>query len=493
MLKKIYITTAIPYVNANPHLGHALEFVQVDCAARYERLQGNDVFFATGVDENSLKNALAAEQAGRNVKEFVDEKAQVFKDFLKLFNVEISDFIRTTDSRHLEGVKKFWLAAQKDIYQSEYEGLYCVGCEDFLKEEELVDGLCSNHKIAPQLVKEKNYFFRLSRFQKQLEEIYQNDLIQIVPPNRKQEIVSFIEGGLKDFSISRSQERAHNWGIPVPNDPSQVIYVWFDALCNYITILGYGSNSPLYRAWWEDPATEIWHFLGKDIAKFHCIYWPAMLLAAGVRLPNKIAIHGFITLEGDKMSKSKGNVIDPLEIIKEFGVDPLRYYLLREFSLAQDGDFSVANLRERYNKELANGLGNLLNRVVALIEKQGGKIKIEKNLMEKEIQNCREKYNAALADFRFNQGAEAFLQLISQADAFINQNQVWAITDLTKKEELLGALWLVLAHVADFVYPYIPETSAKIKESLGIHEEKEFLGKEFLVKRLPPLFPKLNS
>jgi len=493
MNKKIYITTAIPYVNANPHLGHALEFIQTDCAARYNRLKGNEVFFLTGADENSLKNALAAEKEGRLVEEFVEEKRAIFKDFLKLLNIDNTDFISTREPRHFEGVKKFWQAAEKDIYQSDYQGIYCVGCEDFLKEEELIDGLCPIHKTTPQLVSEKNYFFRLSNFQKQLEEIYKNDVIKIIPENRKQEIESFIAGGLKDFSISRSKQRAHNWGIEVPNDDEQVIYVWFDALCNYITALGYGNNSPLYRAWWADYSTEVLHFIGKDISKFHCIYWPAMLLSADVRLPSKIIIHGFITVNSQKISKSLGNSVDIKNIIDKFGIDVLRYYLLREFSLAQDGDFSEKNLQERYEKELANGLGNLLNRVVALIERQGGKIKIEKNLLENVINEIWKKYDEAFLEFRFNQGAEAFLQLVGETDALVNQTQVWAIDDVEQKNGILSSLWISLANLADLISPYMPEISGKMKQSLGIkNNDKEFLGKEFEVKRIPPLFPKLN-
>lgn len=492
MLKKIYITTAIPYVNADPHIGHVLEFIQADCAARYQRLKGNDVYFLTGVDENSLKNALAAEKIGISPIDLVNEKAQLFKDILKLYDISISDFIRTTEKRHIDGVKKFWQAAQKDIYQSDYQGLYCVGCEDFLKDTDLIDGLCPNHKTPPQVVSERNYFFKLSNYEKKLEEIYQINQIQIVPENRKVEVENFIKGGLKDFSISRSKERAHNWGISVPNDDSQIIYVWFDALCNYITALGYAINSPLYRAWWDDPSTQIWHFIGKDITKFHCIYWPAMLLSAGVRLPTKIIIHGFITVEGQKMSKSIGNIIDPVELANQFGVETIRYYLLKEFSLAQDGNLTITNIKERYEKELANGLGNLLNRVVALIEKQGGRIKINSNLLKNEIDGTWQKYDEAMNDFRFNQAAEAFLQLISKADVFINQTQVWAIEDVQKKNEILSSLWLILANLADLISPYLPNTALKIKDSLGIKNEINFLGKEFTVKRIPPLFPRLN-
>jgi len=493
MLKKIYITTAIAYVNGDPHIGHTLEFILADCAARYQCLKGNEVFFVTGTDENSLKNVLAAEKKSVSVKQLVDENSLKFKKLLDILNIKVSDFIRTTEQRHIEGVKKFWQAARNDIYQGEYQGLYCVGCEDFVKEEDLINGLCPNHNSKPELIAEKNYFFKLSKYQRQLEEVYQSNLIQIVPGSRKPDVEIFLKLGLKDFSSSRSRERAHNWGIPVPFDDSQVIYVWFDALCNYITVLGYATNSPIYRAWWEDNSTEIWHFIGKDISKFHCIYWPAMLLAASVRLPNKIVIHGFITVDGAKMSKTLGNFIDPFDLVNQFGVDAVRYYFLREFSLAQDGDLVINNLKERYNKELANGLGNLLNRIVALIEKQDGKIRIESNLLAEEIKEAWNKYDEAMVEFKFNQGAESFLQLISKADAFINQTRIWAVEDVEKKNEILSSLWLVLANLADMTYPYLPEKSLRIKESLGIVDKTtNFFGREFTVKKLPPLFPRIN-
>lgn len=489
---KIYITTSIPYVNAEPHLGHALEFVQADCIARYQRLKGEEVFFATGTDENSLKNALSAEKLGISPQELVDKNSLLFQKFLQELNISFNDFIRTTEKRHLEGVKKFWQMAEKDIYQGVYQGLFCVGCEDFLKEEELNNGVCPRHLIKPEFVQEKNYFFRLSKYQKFLEEVYQKKKILIIPESRQAEIEEFLKEGLKDFSISRSQERAHQWGIPVPNDPSQVIYVWFDALCNYITVLQFGKNSPLFRAWWEDPAVQIWHFIGKDITKFHCLYWPAMLASVGLRLPNKIIVHSFLTLEGQKISKSLGNVIDSFFFLKEWGADPVRYYLLREFSLAQDGDFSQANLKERYNKELANGLGNLLNRVLTLIEKEGGKIEIKENLLEEAIQNAWQSYFSALDNFRFPQAAEAFLKLMKEGDVFLTKTQPWLIEEKEKKMAILSSLWLVLANLSFLIEPFLPGSALKIREALGLPRsfKESWLGKTFEIKKIPPLFPR---
>lgn len=492
MNKKIYITTAIPYVNAEPHLGFALELIQADCVARYQRLIGNQVFFVTGTDENSLKNVLSAEKEGVPVKDLVDRNSKRFQDLKGVLNLSFDDFIRTTQLRHVEGAQKIWQNASQDIYQNTYQGLYCVGCEDFYKEDDLVNGLCPEHKTKPEIIQEENYFFKLTDYQKKLEDIYQDNKIGIYPENRKGDILNFLKSGLWDFSISRSQARAHNWGIAVPNDPNQVIYVWFDALCNYITVLGYAKNSPIYRAWWEDESTEVWHFIGKNISKFHCIYWPAMLMSAKVRLPSKVIIHGFITSEGEKMSKSLGNVLNPFDLAQEYGADVLRYYILREFSLAQDGDFSRKSLLERYNKELANGLGNLLSRVATLIEKNGGVIKPEFNLLEKEINEAWKDYGEAFKDFRINMAADSFLRLASVGDTFVNEKQIWKIENKEELNQCLSSLWMLLANLSLLIEPFMPEASKKIKESLGIKDEDrlEWKNKEFPVKKIPSLFPR---
>lgn len=491
-MKKIYITTSIPYVNAEPHIGFALEIIQADCVARYQRLIGNQVFFVTGTDENSLKNVLSAEKENISVKDLVDRNSKRFQDLKEALNLSFDDFIRTTQSRHIEGAQKIWQNASKDIYTNTYQGLYCVGCEDFYKEDDLINGLCPVHKTKAEIVQEENYFFKLTDYQKKLENIYQDNKIEIYPENRKGDILNFLKSGLWDFSISRSQVRAHNWGIQVQGDPSQVIYVWFDALCNYITVLGYAKNSPIYRAWWEDESTEVWHFIGKDITKFHCVYWPAILTSIKVRLPNKIVIHGFITAEGQKISKSLGNVVDPFELAKEYGSDVLRYYILREFSLAQDGDFSEKSLLERYNKELANGLGNLLSRVTTLIEKNGGVIKPEFNLLEKEINESWKDYGEAFKDFRINMAADSFLRLSSAGDTFVNEKQIWKIENKEELNQCLSSLWIVLANLSLLIEPFMPEASKKIKESLGIKDEimAEWKGKEFQVKKIPSLFPR---
>jgi methionyl-tRNA synthetase len=288
MSKKFYITTTIPYVNAAPHVGHALEYVQTDVLARYHRKAGKDVFFLTGTDENSLKNVQAAKVEKISVQELVDRNSEIFKNLKQSLNLDFNDFIRTTEKRHTEGAKKFWQECQKDIYKKKYQGLYCVGCEMFYKESELENSLCSEHRTKLETIEEENYFFKLSNYQKQLEKIIESDELEIIPQSRKNETLAFIKAGLEDFSISRSAKRGDGWGVEVPNDNSQRMYVWFDALTNYITALGYGSdNLEKFERYW--PADL--HCLGKGVLRFHAIYWPAMLLSAGLSLPKKLFVH----------------------------------------------------------------------------------------------------------------------------------------------------------------------------------------------------------
>ena len=362
--KKFYITTAIDYVNGLPHIGHALEKIQTDVVARYHRSLGENVLFLTGTDENSLKNVQAAEKEGITVQELVDRNSQVFYNLKDVLNLSFDDFIRTTEKRHIEGVEKLWKACQKDIYKKTYEGLYCVGCEAFYKESELVNGLCPEHKKAPELVKEENYFFKLSKYQNQLKELIEKNEFKIIPETRKNEVLSFINSGLEDICISRSKERAHGWGIPVPKDPNQIVWVWFDALANYITAVGYDLDEKMFQDLW--PADI--HFVGKGILRFHAVYWPAMLLSAGLALPKSIFVHGYITVDGGKMSKSIGNVINPIELVKKYGTEPVRYFLLREMPPTQDGDFTYEKFEDRYTADLARGLGNLVARVIALAQ-----------------------------------------------------------------------------------------------------------------------------
>jgi methionyl-tRNA synthetase len=364
-----YVTTAIPYVNAQPHLGFALEVVQADALARHRRLRGDAVRFLTGTDDNSLKNVQAAEAQGVPVRELVDRNADAFAALRGPLDLSFDDFIRTSsDPRHRAGVERLWraCAAAGDLYRKHYEGLYCVGCERFYTPDELRDGRCPEHDVEPQPVSEENWFFRLSRYQQRLHDLIAAGTPRIEPASRRNEVLAFIDGGLEDFSVSRSRARARGWGIGVPDDPDQVIYVWWDALGNYITALGYGGDSADYHRWWVSSDRRV-HVIGKGILRFHAVFWPAILESAGVPLPTEILVHEYLTVGGRKLSKSSGNVVDPAGLAERFGSDAVRWWLLREVARADDTDFTIQRLAARADAELAGGFGNLVLRVVSMI------------------------------------------------------------------------------------------------------------------------------
>ncbi len=366
-MNKFYITTAIPYVNAAPHVGHALEFVQADVIKRYRKILGDEVLLLSGGDENALKNVQAAEDAGSNVQDFVDKNSKIFEDLAEKLNIEFDIFQKGSTEEHHKSSQKLWKLCEKDIYKKEYKGLYCVGCEQFYEPGELNEkGECFEHPGRKlEEVAEENYFFKLSKYENQIRQLIKTDEIKIIPEHRKNEVLGFLKQGLQDISISRSNERAKNWGVPVPEDKNQRMYVWFDALNIYQSGIGFDVDEEKYNKWW--PADT--HVIGKGIIKFHAVYWPAFLLSAGLKLPKTLFVHGYFTVEGQKMSKTIGNVIDPFELIKKYGVDVLRYYFLREIPSTADGDFSERRLAEIYNSDLANGLGNLVSRVAKLAEK----------------------------------------------------------------------------------------------------------------------------
>src|SRR3990167_1031566 len=370
MKNNVYVTASIPYVNASPHLGHALEAVQVDVLARhYRKKLGKDsVYLLWGSEENASKNVEAAEKAKSPVQKFVDKHSKEFYNLKDALNLSFDGFIKTSSVKHKKGAQKLWNLCAKDIYKKKYRGLYCTGCENFYRDKEFKNNICPYHNRDLEIFEEENYFFALSKYQKKLIKLIENDEYRIIPDFRKKEILNFIRSGLEDFSISRPQERTGGWGVSVPNDNTQIMYVWFDALTNYITGLGFESNNLLYKNFWSSSKKRI-HVVGKDIIKFHAVYWPAMLLSAGINIPTNLFIHGFITISGQKMSKTIGNIIDPVEIQKQYGTDPLRYYLLREIPTVKDGDFSIRRFEELYNADLANTLGNLISRVTNLCEK----------------------------------------------------------------------------------------------------------------------------
>jgi methionyl-tRNA synthetase len=470
MTKKYYVTTAIPYVNAAPHVGHALEFVQTDVIARYHRLLGEDVYFLSGTDDNALKNVQAAEEKNIPVAKFVKQNSDKYYQFKDLLNISFDDFIRTTEKRHFEGAQALWRACKKeDIYKKKYKGLYCVGCEAFLTEKDLVEGKCPEHKKKPELIEEENYFFKLSCYQEWLEKLIASEKLKIVPDTRKNEVLAFIRQGLEDFSISRTKERAHGWGIPVPGDPNQIIYVWFDALANYITALDWQKKGRLYQKYW--PADL--HVIGKGIIRFHAIYWPAMLKSAGIPLPKAEFVHGYITVEGEKISKSLGNIIDPFDLVKKYGTDPVRYHLLREIPAYGDGDFSIQRFKEVYNADLANGLGNLVARVAKLGEKSAFDFKPTKNQFYPQVKK-------SLDRFRFDESLSHLWEEISFCDKYINQEKPWELSG-KNLETILKQLVKRIRQISFNLKPFLPETAEII--------ETQFKGPK--IKSTKPLFPRL--
>jgi methionyl-tRNA synthetase len=428
-MKKVFISTSIPYVNASPHLGHALELVQADVIARHHRLLGDRVFFLSGTDENSLKNVRSAENAGENVADFVYKNYLNFYNLKEVLNISFDDFIRTTEKRHFDGAQKLWMACKKDIYKKKYSGLYCVGCEEYYKEDDLIDGLCPEHKVAPELIEEENYFFKLSNYQEKIKELIEKDEVKIIPQSRKNEILSFINSGLQDFCISRTSERAKGWGIDVPGDETQKMWVWFDALSNYINALGYGSDDESkFLEFWQNNDLKI-HIIGKGINRFHSVYWLAMLLSAGISLPKILFVHGYITVDGQKMSKSLGNVINPYDLVEKYGCDAVRYFLLREIPALGDGDFTFEKFEKRYNSDLAGGIGNLLSRTLVMINKKNvifnrspETIFVDKNReVDKKIKDNFIQFNDTLGEI---------WELVSFCDKYIEEKKPWAIEDI---------------------------------------------------------------
>jgi methionyl-tRNA synthetase len=486
MADRYFITTAIAYVNSTPHIGHALEFVQADCFARYHRLRGDDTYFLSGTDENALKNVQAAEAQGISVRQLVDRNAERFRELDNDLDVSLDQFIRTSaDPRHVEGSQKLWSACDLagDIYKKHYQGLYCVRCEKFLDEDELENGVCPIHLVPPERVEEENYFFRLSRYQDQLHELISTDRYRIIPETRKNEVLSFIARGLKDFSISRSHERARGWGIPVPGDPSQVMYVWFDALSNYITALDYGDDGALYEKYWvQNPHRA--HCIGKDITRFHAIYWPAMLLSAGVPLPETLFVHGFINIGGAKISKSLGNTVDPLQLIEQYGKEAVRYYLLRGVSPTSDSDFTLEHFEARYNADLANDLGNLLNRTVSMIGRyRNGTVPgagetgdIERSLHDTALAAAGAA-RAGLDAYDPQSALDGVWTLVTRANRYVEESAPWSLAKAARNgdeganarlDTSLATLAESLRFISVLLQPFLPDTADRIRRQLGV-------------------------
>ncbi len=494
--KGFFITTSIAYTNTPPHLGFALESIQADILARYCRLLGKDVFFLTGTDEHGQKVVKAAEEAKKTPKKFCDEISAKFKKLKEILNLSNDDFIRTTDKKkHWPGVKKVWLNLKKqgDIYKRKYQGLYCSGCEAFITKKDLINGKCTIHQKEPEIIKEENYFFKLSKYSKRIEKIIEDEVIKIIPESRKNEMLNFARQGLEDISFSRPRKDL-KWGIPVPDDKTQTIYVWADALTNYISALSYSKNSSKFKKYW--PADI--HCIGKDIQKFHCLIWPGILLSLGLPLPRTIFVHGFITVKGQKMSKSLGNVIDPFKLVKKYGTDPVRYFLLREILPTEDGDFTYRKFEERYNSDLASGIGNLVSRVITMVAKSNtefpfmeAKVKmrmkssspskqIPNSVFQAEINKTWKNYKKALEGFKFNEALKTIWGLISFCDRHIEKERPWEEMKSAgwRKKKVIGNLLFALGNIANMLQPFLPETSEKISKQLKTKEAK-------------PLFPRI--
>jgi methionyl-tRNA synthetase len=479
-MNKFYITNAIPYVNAAPHVGHALEFVQSDTIKRYNQLLGNEVLLLCGGDENALKNVQAAEAAGIPVQEFININEKKFYELSKKLNVNFDVWQKGSSKIHHDSSQKLWKLCEKngDIYKKSYTGLYCVGCELFYPREELdANGECFEHPGKKlEEVSEENYFFRLSKYQNRLIKAIDTDEIKIFPEFRKNEVLSFLKNKLEDISISRSNERAKNWGVPVPGDTTQRIYVWFDALNIYQSGVGFGTDEEKYNKWW--PANL--HVIGKGIIRFHAIYWPAILISAGLHLPKSIFVHEYFTVNGKKMSKTLGNVVDPIALVDKYGADAIRYYFLAKFSPFNDGDFSEEKLKDVYNADLANGLGNLVARVAKLCETIGYNSDSKQKTL-KEVSS--DEYLSALSEYKFNEALNLIWQKITRVDQFVNEERPWEFvkTDTEKVKKTLERCVSEIQEISILLSPFLPETSEKIA--------KQFNNRKIISSK--PLFPRI--
>ncbi len=480
MAQKFYLTSAIPYVNASPHIGHAQEFVYADVIRRYHMLLGEKVKYLCGADENALKIVQAAEASGKNPQEFTDVHQQEFLNLAQKLNIQFDVWQRGTDkTHHYPASQKLWELCAKhgDIYKKSYQGLYCVGCEQFYMPDELDEnGECYEHPGKKlDKVSEENFFFRLSRYQKFIQDLISSNKLKILPEIRKNEALAFVKRGLEDFSISRTRERAKGWGVPVPGDSNQIMYVWFDALNIYQSGIGFSWDEKMYREWWPQDVMVI----GKGILRFHAIYWPAILKSAGLAVPKQLFVHGYLTVDGQKMSKSLGNVVDPVTLIEKYGTDPVRYYLLREIPSYSDGDFSERRFKEIYNADLANGLGNTVSRIAKLAQDSG--FEFDKAIIPKTI--YRKTQEELLRDFRFDFTLNnIWLTDLSSIEKHIDQEAPWFIKDKNKLRITLQKEINDVRELALKLRPFLPETAEKILN--------QFKGPT--IKSQPPLFPRIS-
>ena len=460
------LTTPIYYVTAKPHLGHAYTTIIGDALARWHRLMGDQVNFLTGTDEHGLKVQQAAELAGKTPQEFVDEIAPLYQQAWEKLNISNDDFIRTTEPRHYAGVAKLLQACYDagDIELGTYTGLYCVACEEYYTEDELVDNLCPIHKRPVDYVEEENYFFRLSRFEDRLLEHYKNHPDAMTPEFRGNEAIGLIKSGLRDFSISRTSLK---WGIPIPWDAKHVTYVWFDALTNYMSAVGYGTDDERFAQWWPVD----YHLIGKDILRHHCVYWPAMLMSAGIDVPKGWGIGGWLLVGGEKMSKTSGNVVNPLDLVDDIGVDGFRYYVLAETPYGQDGDFTVEGLIGRYNSDLANNLGNLLSRVATVVAKKCdgiGPAPSPESPLAAAAEAAYEGTNAGWLSLQPSRALEATWSLIRATNAYLETNEPWKAEPSPALDAVMGDALESLRIVALLASPAVPDTAQAVWKRIGL-------------------------
>lgn len=467
MSKKLYITTAIPYVNGTPHIGNALDYLLADIWARYNRQQGKDVRFQVGTDEHGNKIAAKAAELGMTPQEYCDKMAPGFEMLMKKVGATYTDFIRTTDPHHAGAVQYVWQKLLPHIYKDKYEGWYCRGHEAFFTEKEVAEtnGICPDHQAPYERVSEENYFLRCSDFTDEVRQAIESGKMQIVPEFRKKEFLELMKDGLKDVSISRPR-RSLTWGVPVPGDPDQIMYVWLDALCNYITVIGYPDREEWKEYWPAD--VEV---IGKDILRFHAGIWPPILLGLGLSLPKKFLVHGFVNVGGSKMSKTVGNVIDPNEIIDQYGLDAFRYYFSRHIPTLDDGDFTWEKFETVYNTELANDLGNLVSRVSQMITRYQAGVIGDSPAAEHDM----EPYRQAMRDLRFDQALDEVWLMVRALNQFIEEVKPWEIAKQRDKDpdaephlaEVLQHSVSTLLQISDLIVPFMPSTSEKIRATFG--------------------------
>lgn len=470
MSKKYYVTTPIYYINDKPHIGHTYTTVAADILARYHRSLGHDTVFSTGTDENSSKTSVAAGN-NQDVQKYADDMAGKWEETWKNLGLSFDVFVRTTSKQHKTAVGRFFnkVYEKGDIYEGKYEGLYCGGCEAFVTKRDLdEEGLCPDHKQKPETVSEENYFFKLSNYREALLNHYEKNPDFIQPDSIRREIINFVRDHATDFSISR---QGLDWGIPLPLDKTQTIYVWFDALINYLSAIGFGIEEKKFVKYW--PADV--HIVGKDIIKFHCAYWPAMLLSAGIELPHQVFAHGFFTINGNKISKSLGNAIDPIKLRDEYGFDAIRYFLFSEFPFGADGNFSEERLRERYNSQLANGLGNLVARVAKLCEKS----EFQFHTTSFTIKDAPKEYHEALEHLRFHEALGLIWDYISTIDRQISEEHTWKLSGTALKNALEPKVEKI-REISILIEPFLPETAPIIQQ--------HFKGP--LIGAIDPLFPR---